>query len=301
LDLSHQRLLKSRLDRAKRSCVAAIAVLACALALVSRGFGQQENNFRFAILGDRTGDADPAVYVQIWDEIDREHPDFVMNVGDSIQGGNDATAESEWRELRRLWDRHPYPLYFTPGNHDIWSAASRRIYAKETGQAPPYSFNHQSAHFSILDNSDSLNLSDQQMQFLEHDLEQNKDRNPKFVFFHKPFWLIPLKLQSGDFPFHRLVKKYGVGFVVSGHGHQFVSMTRDGIDYLEAGSSGGRLKSKGFEKGWFYQHAIVRVNGSRVDVIVKEIGPPFGQGRSFRPDGSGQGAKPGSESPVLQR
>ena len=270
-------------------------MLASAFAIGPRCFGQPAggrpvSNFRFAILGDRTGDVDPAVYVQVWEEIDRDRPDFVINVGDSIQGGSDSTAESEWRELRRLWDRHPYPLYFTPGNHDIWSEASRRIYVKETGHAPPYSFNHQNTHFTILDNSDGLNLSERQMQFLERDLEENKDRRPKFVFFHEPLWLIPLKFQSGDFPFHRLAKKYGVDFVVSGHGHQFVSMARDGVAYLEIGSSGGRLKGQGFDKGWFYQHGVATVKGSRADVTIQEIGPPFGQGRSFHPDWSGQGA-----------
>ena len=264
-------------------------MLGCAFGLVPHSLGQLNNHFRFAILGDRTGDADQSVYAQIWDEIDRERPDFVINAGDTIQGGNDDAAESEWRELRHLWSRFPYPLYFTPGNHDIWSEESRRIFIKETGHAPPYSFNYQNAHFIILDNSSGLNLDNRQMQFLEHDLDQNKDRRPTFVFFHEPFWLVPLKFQSGDFPFHRLVRKYGVQLVVSGHGHQFVSMSREGVHYLEAGSSGGKLKGHGFEQGWFYQHTSVAVAASGIDVTIEEIGPPFGRGRSFHPDWTGQG------------
>ena len=139
----------------------------------------------------------------------RQHPDFVINVGDTIQGGNDATAASEWRALRPLWDRYRYPIYFTPGNHDIWSAASRVIYEQQTGHPAFYSFNYQNAHFTVLDNSQapdlSGDLSDRQMQFLARDLAQNRDRDPKFVFFHKPFWLIPVKFQSSQFPFHQLI------------------------------------------------------------------------------------------------
>src|SRR5580693_8099365 len=86
------------------------------------------NDFRFSILGDRTGDAQPGVYERIWSELDTVHPDFVINVGDSIQGGSDATAASEWQALRPLWDRYRYRIYLTPGNHDIWSDASRAIY-----------------------------------------------------------------------------------------------------------------------------------------------------------------------------
>jgi 3',5'-cyclic AMP phosphodiesterase CpdA len=133
----------------------------------------------------------------------------------------------------------------------------------------------------VLDNSQTENLGDDQMKFLERDLEQNKDRDPKFVLFHKPFWLIPVKFQSSRFPFHQLVKKYGVRYVVSGHGHQFVRALQDGIVYLEAGSSGGKLKGQGFAQGWFFGQILTRVNGTNVEMTVKEIDGPMGQGRTF--------------------
>ena len=117
------------------------------------------NDFRFSILGDRTGDAQPGVYEQVWRELDALHPDFVINVGDTIQGGNDATAASEWRALRPLWDRYRYPIYFTPGNHDIWSPASRAVYEQQTGHPAFYSFNYQNAHFTVLDNSQASDFS----------------------------------------------------------------------------------------------------------------------------------------------
>lgn len=252
-----------------------------ALALLAAG--SPANNFRFAILGDRTGDAQPGIYEQVWREIDGEHPDFVINVGDTIQGGHDATVALEWRALRPFWERHPYPIYFTPGNHDIWSAASRAVYQEQTGHPASYSFNFQNAHFTVLDNSDapdlSFNLPDDQMQFLERDLERNRDREPKFVFFHKPLWLIPVKFQNSRFAFHQLITKYGVSFVFSGHGHQYVREVLDGVTYLEAPSSGGKLKGEGFAQGWFYGYVQVTVEGSSAEITVHEIGPPFGQGR----------------------
>jgi predicted MPP superfamily phosphohydrolase len=244
------------------------------------------NDFRFCILGDRTGDAQPGVYQQVWRELNASHPDFVINVGDTIQGGNDATAAAEWRALRPLWERYGYRIYFTPGNHDIWSAASRRIFEQQTGHPAFYSFNYQNAHFTVLDNSQAPDLSDElsdsQMQFLARDLAENRDRDPKFVFFHKPLWLIPVKFQNSNFPFHQLIKPYGVRYVVSGHGHQFVRANLDGITYLEAPSSGGKLKGQGFAQGWLYGHELVTVKGSNVGITVTEIGAPFGQGRSIQ-------------------
>ena len=254
-----------------------------------RALNEPKNDFRFSILGDRTGGAQPEIYGRVWREIDLLHPDFVINVGDTIEGGNDARAEAEWMELRPTWQRYRhYPLYFTPGNHDIWDDASRRLYERETGQKAWYSFNYQDAHFTVLDNSQTAGLSDEQMQFLEQDLSRNQDRNPKFVFFHRPFWILPLKLESGEFPLHKLVKRYGVRFVICGHGHQFVRLKRDGIIYMEVGSSGGVMKGlergEGFNQGWFYHHVWGRVTGSRVEFTVKEIDGPKGRGRMFNAD-----------------
>jgi len=237
----------------------------------------QPNNFRFSILGDRTGETQPGVYEQVWQELNSFHPDFVINAGDTIQGGNDATAEAEWRALRPLWNRYKYPIYFTPGNHDIWSAESRRIYEKETHRPAFYGFDYQNAHFTVLDNSETENLGDQQMAFLEHDLAAHKDRDPKFVFFHKPFWLIPVKFGSTAFPFHQLVKKYGVRYVVSGHTHQFARDNLDGVTYLNAGSAGGHLRSPRAEDGWFFGLTVVKVNGASVEITVAHASGLRGQ------------------------
>jgi len=277
-----------RLGARKRTCYNPRMVRCLAAAIVFASVLSSaepvKNDFRFSILGDRTGDAQPGVYERIWNEMDAFHPDFVINVGDTIQGGNDGTAASEWRALRPLWNR--YTICFTPGNHDIWSAASRAIYEQQTKRPAFYSFDYQNAHFTVLDNSNdpdfSGGLGDAQMQFLARDLARNRDRDPKLVFFHKPFWLIPVKLQSSHFPFHQLIAKYGVRYVVSGHGHQYVYAVQDGVRYLEAPSSGGKLKGQGFAAGWFYGHVLVTLKASAVSITVKEVGPPYGQGRSFR-------------------
>src|SRR5579872_2501585 len=256
--LSVQPATIAFVGRASRLCVASLAALLALGGIAARSAGGP-NDFRFSILGDRTGDAEPGVYERVWHDVGSLHPDFVINVGDTIQGGNDATAEAEWLALRPLWDRTKLPQFFTPGNHDIWSDISRRIYEKQSGRPPFYGFNYQQAHFTVLDNSQTENLSDEQMTFLQHDLELNKDRDPKFVLFHKPFWLIPVKFQSSQFPFHQLVKRYAVRYVVSGHGHQFVRAAQDGIVYIEAGSSGGKLKGQGFAQGWFFGQILTHV------------------------------------------
>jgi predicted phosphodiesterase len=238
------------------------------------------NHFRFSILGDRTGTPVAAVYEQAWREIDRLRPDFVINVGDTIQGRSDTTVEMQWRELRPLFHRYRrYPLYFTAGNHDIWSPFSAKVFERETGRPATYSFTFQNAHFTVLDNSQTADLDLKQLEFLEADLKANERRDPKFVFFHKPFWLTFLQFQSGEFPLHRLARQYGVRYVISGHLHFLLRRERDGVTYVQMGSSGARIEPD-YDRGAFYQHALVEVRGDQVRFTVHELGPPYGQGRT---------------------
>src|SRR3954447_25184080 len=83
---------------------------------------------RFVILGDRTGSVQPGVYEQAWREVASQKPEFVVTIGDLIEGLVDRTAEEQWDAVERL--HKPYasiPLYLTPGNHDIWSDRSEQI------------------------------------------------------------------------------------------------------------------------------------------------------------------------------
>ncbi len=264
------------------------AALAAAILVLPAAPPRPQNEFHFSILGDRTGGSRPEVYERVWREIALLGPRFVINVGDTIQGGNDAQAAWEWAEAARVWERYKqFPLYLVPGNHDIWSDASRQLFEKITGRPPFYSFDYQNAHFTVLDNTRLRELSEPQLRFLEEDLRRHRDRTPKFVFFHVPFWLVPLKLGSGEFGLHQLCRRYGVGYVISGHGHDFERLERDGIVYLEVGSSGAGLARRlpgelDFAQGRFYHHVWVRVEGARASFTVKELDGPFGKGRMFR-------------------
>ncbi len=256
--------------------------------IATRAVTEPKNDFRFSIIGDRTGGAQPQIYGRVWREVDMMHPDFVINVGDTIQGGKEATMNAEWMELRPIWERYNhYPLYFTPGNHDVFSDTSRALYEAETKRPSFYSFDWQEAHFTVLDNSRTSDLTAEQIEFLGKDLEANKDKNPKFVFFHKPYWIPLLMLGNKEFPLHQVAKKYGVQHIISGHGHQFVRIVRDGIAYMEVGSSGGTMQSAlaqghGMREGRFYHHVWGHVKGSKVMMTVKEIDGVKGAGRMFK-------------------
>jgi len=259
------------------------AVLTAALSiwLFADRAAAQKDSFHFVILGDRTGEAQPGIYEQVWQAAAAEDPAFVISVGDSIEGTQNATAEAEWLQLERIVT--PYrqiPLFLAPGNHDIWSARSQALFEKYAGHAPHYSFDRGQMHVTVLDNSRSEQLAAGELRFLEKDLEAHKAQPVKFIVLHRPSWLVDTMFQNPRFPLHQLAKKYGVRYVIAGHLHQMLEVEMEGVTYLSMVSSGGHLRgTMRYRDGWFFGYGLARVQGDEVDIQIKELKPPGGQGR----------------------
>jgi predicted phosphodiesterase len=255
--------------------------LAISLLLLLVAPSQALDPFRFAVLGDRTGETQPGVFQETLRESTADHPAFLLSVGDLIQGSNDATAEAEWTALEKLLTPfRRYPLYAAPGNHDVWSEKSERLFRKYTGCATHYGFDYGSAHFTVLDNSRSDEFSADELAFLEKDLQMHAAQPVKFIVSHEPSWLINVVLRNTDSALHRLAKKYGVQVVLAGHVHQILHIDLDGVSYVSMPSSGGHLRlSKKYEDGRFFAYGLVAVSGKTVHFQIKELKPPYGEGR----------------------
>ena len=266
--------------RARRYFGPALAA-AVAATLISIAAAQQPDAFHFVILGDRTGDAQLGVYERVWQETAAENPAFVLTIGDTIEGMNDAAAPAQWRKVEQiLMPYRRFPLYLTPGNHDIWSQSSESLFRKYAGHPPHYSFDYQQAHFTILDNSRSEQFSPGELQFLEKDLEAHAAQPVKFIVSHRPSWLIDAAFVNPRFPLHQLAKKYGVKYVLAGHIHQMIHIDLEGVSYISLPSAGGHLRlSEQYQDGWFFAHTLAEVSGTNVDLQIKELGAPYGHGR----------------------
>ena len=256
------------------------AGLLLTLLLCLRGTAAPDS-FHFAILGDRTGEAQPGVYEQVWKEVAAESPAFVVSVGDTIQGMNDASAEAEWLEASRILKPfRSYPLYLAPGNHDIWSAASERLFRQYAAHPVHYIFDYGQAHFTVLDNSRTEQLTDPELVFLENDLKAHAGQPLKIVVSHRPSWLLNVALRNPNFALHQLARQYGVQYVVAGHIHQMLCLELEGVTYVSLASSGGHLRLSGaYEDGWFFGHALVEVHGKSIDFQIRELSEPHGNGR----------------------
>jgi hypothetical protein len=237
--------------------------------------------FHFVLLGDRTGEAQPGVWEQVWKQAATGKPAFFLGVGDTIQGGDDATADSEWQQAKGMLAPYAgFPLYLAPGNHDVWSPASEKLFQKYTSHPLRYSFDYGPAHFTILDNSRADELSAEELAFLESDLEWHRAQPVKFVVSHRPSWLLNAALRNPQFELHQLARKYGVQYVIAGHVHQILHVALEGVTYFSVPSSGGHLRASGqYEDGWFFGYTLVTVRGAAVTFEIEELGPPHGKGR----------------------
>jgi predicted phosphodiesterase len=243
------------------------------------------NEFRFVILGDRTGSAIPGVYEEAWRETDRDRPDFVISVGDTIEGGDDSTVDAEWQQIvHMLAPYRRYRLFLTPGNHDVWSAASAQAFKRYSRRPLHYSFDYHQTHFTVLDNSRSDSMPAEELAYLQKDLQIHQKQPVKFVFSHRPSWILQVVLGNPEFPLHRLAKRYGVKYAIAGHVHEMLHFDLDGVTYLSIASSGGHLRgSKRYENGWFFQHTLVTVRGNSAEFEIKELDPPLGRSRTTQP------------------
>lgn len=227
----------------------------------------EEYAVRFAILGDRTGSHQPGIYGQIVSEVQRMKPDFVMTVGDMIEGYTADTVEikRQWEEYLSLIEPLISPIYHTGGNHDFLDTTALSFYRRYIGK-PYYSFTRSGLHLIILDTGRYSKVTDfpkEQINWLIDDLETNKDASRTIVFFHIPYWIETIAQDKPD-TLHSIFVKYGVDAVFTGHYHVYFSGSFDGITYTSLGSSGGG--SSPGPTGLHYHFAWVTVDKKGISI-----------------------------------
>ncbi|MFZ0592381.1 MAG: metallophosphoesterase, partial [Bryobacteraceae bacterium] len=187
----------------------------------------------------------------------------------------------EWQQVEKILDRHPsLPVYLAPGNHDIWSPLSERLFRKFARRAPHYGFDFQNLHVTVLDNSRTEQLSAAELEFLEQDLQAHERQPAKLVVCHRPSWLFPVLFKNPNSPLHQLAKRFGVRYLVAGHLHEMLHFELEGVTYLSMPSAGGHLRASGrYEDGWFFGHTLVEDDNDTLKFRIEEAKAPIGEGR----------------------
>lgn len=123
----------------------------------SEDFKNDPSNFQFAIIGDRTGGANAeGTFRLAINQLNLLQPEFVINVGDMIEGYTDNRAEltAEWDETEAMLHSLDMPFFRTVGNHDVSSPVTQTVYRERHG-ATSYYFVYKNVLFLVLDSEDN--------------------------------------------------------------------------------------------------------------------------------------------------
>jgi metallophosphoesterase superfamily enzyme len=122
----------------------------------SVGFENDPESFQFVVIGDRTGGANQEETFRLAvAQLNLLRPEFVINVGDLIEGYSDDSAElnAEWQETDEMLAELEMPFFRTPGNHDIANDTAAGVWADRYGAAY-YHFRYQDVLFLVLNSED---------------------------------------------------------------------------------------------------------------------------------------------------
>lgn len=231
-------------------------------------FHNDPDAFQFAIVSDRTGGHREGIFESAVDKLNLMQPEFVINVGDAIEGytEDEAVLNAQWDEYTGFVKRLEMPFFFVPGNHDNINPVMRATYLARFGRTY-YSFVYRNVLFLALDSQDAdPGLSPAQVAWALATLREQADVRWTVVFMHQPLWLH----EEGNVQTERKTIREGrsTGFgeiqkvlagrphtVFAGHFHEYVQFNRVGQNYYILSTTGGASELRGPAFGEF-DHAV---------------------------------------------
>ena len=243
-------------------------------------FQNDPDDFRFAIVPDRSGGDYRGAFTNALRCVNLMHPDFVMSVGDLIEGfAGDANGfRRQQDELTNMVSRVRAPFFYVIGNHDInrpteWAPngkkISEQVWKEYFGDQTYHSFVYKNCLFLVLNTQDGredaphyqVGMLPKQYEWVRKTLAKHKDVRWTFFFMHHP---IEWKRDS----WQRLEKevlsqrKYTV---FAGDWHCYFHVKRNGRNYYILSVAGGVC-------GWYNNHKEPNAPTS-----PKVAGPEYGE------------------------
>lgn len=235
-------------------------------------FNNDPDNFQFAIVTDRTGGARPGVFEDGVRKTNLLQPEFVMSVGDLIQGGTEdrAQIEKEWAEFNGFLAEFEMPFFYVAGNHDISNPVMAEVWKEKFGRAY-YHFKYKDVLFLCMSSEDGAraNISDEQAAYFKKVLEENQEVRWTLAFIHQPLW----RHESGIWSKIEPLLADRKHTVFAGHVHDYAKTVRgDGSRYYTLGTMGGSSELRGDAFGEFDHATWVTMSddGPRITLLKLE-------------------------------
>ncbi len=214
-------------------------------------FNNDPKNFQFAIVSDRTGGNRPGVFAQAVDKLNLLQPEFVLSVGDHIEGGTDdeKILNSEWDEFGSMVKKLDMPFFYLPGNHDISNEVMMDFWFKRLGRTYHH-FVYKNVLFLYLNTEDNARrtIGQVQLNYFSKALKENHKVRWTFVFMHEPLF----KQENGN-NWQKLQKQLANRqyTVFAGHEHRYQKAELNGNNYYILSVTGAKEELAGLEQCQF--------------------------------------------------
>jgi len=216
----------------------------------------------FGIIGDTKIGVTEAVYKRFLNKSAQEGADLIFIVGDVIDRPG---AVKEWERFLELTGA-TRTFHIAPGNHDINSARSLKVYEKIIKKPLYYAFAVNDIQFIILCTEipgETSKVTGKQLEWLKSILEEPFAQ--RIVFLHKPLFPTSFgrRYDLDRYPadrdvLHGMFVKHNVKLVFAGHEHLYNRREKDGITYVIAGGGGARLLTFDEEHGGFFHYIVAK-------------------------------------------
>ncbi len=219
-------------------------------------FNNKKSDFQFAILADQTGYIDWEVFKDAIGKVNLLQPEFVMTVGDLIEGNNPKpeVVDKQWNDFDAQVDRLEMPFFYVPGNHDLRPVGGTKILEKKWHERlgkTYYHFRYHDVLFLCVSTEDfppkqeytwaNSYIGKQQVEYFEKVLEENKDVRWTLVFMHEPLFEKAFYKNYNNNGWEGIEaalqgRKYTV---LAGHTHTHNKKIRKGQRYITLATTGG--------------------------------------------------------------
>jgi hypothetical protein len=199
-----------------------------------------EPRLQFAVVADRTARARDDVFEDAIARVQLLEPEFVLSVGDLIQGYKKSEQEDreEWSHIKETTNSLSMPFFFLPGNHDFHDELTGKLWHENFGP-DYYSFTCKNVLFLILNTAEPVKAA--QIEYFSNVLRKQKDVKWTFVLMHQPIWDSDPNQWK---PFEQLLGSRNFT-VFAGHYHSYSKSVINGHSYYILATTGGASQLMG--------------------------------------------------------
>jgi predicted phosphodiesterase len=233
-------------------------------------FNDDTNKLQFAIISDLWGGNRPGVFEDAVDKLNLLQPQFVISVGDLIDGKtHDATLIGrQWQDFTAKVNSLSMPFFYVPGNHDIGNADMEREWKNRFGKTYYY-FIYKNVLFLCMNTQDGgvSGIKEDQINYFKKVIAANPDVRWTFIFMHRPVWQGDNQKEEGYEKIEVALKDRNYT-LFSGHHHTYLYNVKNGKKHFVLGTTGGGIELRG-EKFGEYDHVTwVTVNKQQPPTII---------------------------------